>query len=101
MNGLYSVTMQPDGNFVIYNNSSGAATGTTDTYNYPGARLAMQTDCNVVVYNSANSAVKYTGTAGRNGCRFTMQDDGNLVLYDVNNTALWALSYNTAFMRRL
>ncbi|KAF2068720.1 hypothetical protein CYY_009959 [Polysphondylium violaceum] len=63
-NGNFYATMQPDGNFVIYN-------------------------CRTFV---PSNAVWSTGTHNKSTgpYRLIMQADGNLVLYDVRNHPLWA-----------
>ena len=49
----YSV-MQADGNFVTYTSSVGAPVWATNTAGFPGARLLVQNDGNVVVYDTAD-----------------------------------------------
>jgi hypothetical protein len=120
-NGGYVAKMQSDGNFVIYNTATGAATWSTQTQKQdhtgwffgagswsdpPGARFAVQSDGNVVIY-SAEGKVRWSPNSYNSGAnrafKLTMQDDGNLVLYDSqkgasnwNNPeggpALWASS---------
>nr|ABA00714.1 agglutinin [Allium triquetrum] len=55
-------------------------------------RLAMQDDCNLVLYDEYSRPVwaSNTGVTGRNGCRAVMQADGNFVVYDSNSRAVWA-----------
>jgi hypothetical protein len=49
----YSV-MQGDGNFVTYTSAVGAPVWASSTAGFPGARLVVQNDGNVVVYDTAN-----------------------------------------------
>jgi hypothetical protein len=104
--------MQTDGNFVLYDHHS-QELWNSQTGGHPGARLAIQTDGNVVVYSGATALWdSATGAmpAAPTGCgeiaaghglaigeairscdkRFTLvqQGDGNLVLY-AGSTALW------------
>jgi hypothetical protein len=54
------------------------------------ARLAHQTDGNVVLYrNSDGAALWHTWTAGQPSATLRMQDDGNFVLYSASGLALW------------
>lgn len=54
-----------------------------------GFTLAMQGDCNLVLYDHSN-AIWSTGTAGKgNNCYVTMQGDGNLVIYG-DRGVVWA-----------
>lgn len=52
--------MQADGNFVIY--FKNGSTWSTSTFGHSGSYLAMQSDGNVVIYNSGSAAVWSTGT---------------------------------------
>jgi hypothetical protein len=119
-NGQFAAKMQSDGNFVVYNTATGAATWSSNTQKQdhsgflgiggwsdpPGKRVAMQSDGNLVVYADNNqarwSSDTYSKSANRS-FKLTMQDDGNLVVYDSqsgpanwvnseNGPALWASS---------
>jgi hypothetical protein len=88
--GKCAAIMQGDGNFVVYNN--GRAIWASNTMG-TGGSVAMQTDCNLVVYppTAGAPAVWASDTAGRaNGCRVQIQDDCNLVIYDAANNPIWA-----------
>ncbi len=93
-NGQYRLSMQSDGNLVLYDlwnlTSEGwwTALWYSNTYNNPGARLAMQADGNLVVYSSANSPLWNSETWGNPGAQLHVQDDGNLVIYS-NGIAKW------------
>jgi len=78
-NGAYRLTMQTDGNAVMYSGSG--AMWSTRTCCQSGARLAMQTDGNLVVYNSGGGAVWSSGTYGNPGAWLAVQSDSNMVLY--------------------
>ena len=96
------MTMQADGNFVVYNYDSGKekeserigaalrASGTSgDNY-----RLTFQSDGNLVVYDIRDNAKWSTGTHGNEGSRLVLQKDGNLVIYAADGRALWATGTN-------
>ena len=54
-----------------------------------GFTLAMQADCNLVLYDNSN-AIWSTGTAGKGrDCYATMQGDGNLVIYSAQGV-VWS-----------
>lgn len=109
------LTMQPDGNLVLYSKSNTPIwySGSSSTDNTP--RLVLQTDGNMAIYTGTGSALWWTGTmsnpnglnyvnqslaggvmypnqvittADRNR-RLVFQPDGNLVLYN-RNQATWS-----------
>ncbi|SDI97787.1 D-mannose binding lectin [Frankineae bacterium MT45] len=78
--GNYTLNMQGDGNLVEYFGSQ--VIWSSRTTGYPGARLTVQDDGNVVIYTAAQRAIWSTRTAGAGaGVRLVMQTDGNVVLY--------------------
>jgi hypothetical protein len=116
------LTMQTDGNLVLYD-QNGRALWNTKTYGNPGAYFVMQDDGNNVVYSSTNTALWNSKTRENPGLlnyvsptlfdrqflhvgqeletpdrkfKLILQDDGNLVLYsNETDTALWhAKTYN-------
>ncbi|QHC56707.1 bulb-type lectin domain-containing protein [Rathayibacter tanaceti] len=81
--------MQSDGNFVVYQGST--PTWNSGTNGNPGAKFAVQTDGNLVVYKSTNAPTWSSGTdATASKSVLTMQNDGNLVLYSEGNVAIWS-----------
>ncbi len=86
--GAYRVTVQSDGNVVMYPRTGRAiwATGTTGR---GGRTLTMQTDGNLVLTTAAARPVWASGSRS-SGARAVMQNDGNLVIYRTNNTAAWS-----------
>jgi 1-phosphatidylinositol phosphodiesterase len=98
-NGLYRATMQGDGNFVIYDQSSHAIWATnTNGHEHAPYTLDMQGDGNVVLYSdgcSSSSPCHATWASNTNGkgvgpYYLIMQNDGNLVVYDSTGAATWA-----------
>ncbi len=85
--GSYQITMQSDGNLVIY--QGGSATWQSRTGGNQGAYAAMQTDGNFVVYSSAGLVLWHTRTNGNSGAFGRMQSDGNLVIYNSDSQPLW------------
>ncbi len=84
--GTFWLSMQPDGNLVVYD-QSGKPRWATMT-NVPGSVLRVQEDGNVVVYDPQWEPLWATGN-NRPGAVLKMQDDGNLVLYSGSGGALW------------
>ncbi|MFV0457277.1 MAG: hypothetical protein ACK5MT_00690 [Actinomycetales bacterium] len=88
-NGRYRLIMQSDGNLVLY--SPTRAIWNSGTVGNPGAFLALQSDCNMVVYADGGAGARWSTGTSRSGewCELTMQNDGNLVMYhwaDVTST---------------
>ena len=52
--------------------------------------LAMQYDCNLVLYDNGKSIWSSDTYNSGSGCYVAMQTDGNLVIYDNTNKPLWA-----------
>jgi hypothetical protein len=92
--GRFKLTMQGDGNLVLYWNGHGAL-WSTNTWNTQGKSAWMQTDGNFVVYTTAvptlNQYVWSANTGGNSGAYLALQDDGNLVIYKSDRvTQLWS-----------
>ncbi|BBF68408.1 hypothetical protein [Sphingomonas bisphenolicum] len=90
-NGLYVLSMQSDGNLVLYGPAGAIwASNTVGT----GSFVKFQGDGNLVVYNGAGIPVWASNTGGNRCARLQMQNDGNLVIVSGDNVAVWAT--NTA-----
>ncbi|UOY01114.1 L,D-transpeptidase family protein [Blastococcus sp. PRF04-17] len=85
--GAYRLTVQPDGNVVLYA-ADGRAVWNTGTARSGATRLVMQSDGNLVLYGTG--AVWNSRTSGNPGARVALQVDGNLVVYSATNRALWS-----------
>ena len=96
IDGQYHLTMESNGNVVLYAGPDGDApswtavwsSGTQDKGGAP-YRLCLQGDGNLVLYSDGNSAQWRSGTQGKPAVRLVMQNDRNLVLYDGVGKALW------------
>ena len=77
-NGSYKLTMQSDGNLVVYGPSG--AIWSARTGGQPGARASMQSDGHLVVY-IGHIPVWVSGTNGNPGAYAVMQSDSNFVIY--------------------
>jgi hypothetical protein len=84
--GRYRLTVQQDGNLVLYGPTGAVwATGTGGS----NARLVMQHDGNLVLYNGGGGVMWCTNRYGSNA-RLVVQNDSNLVVYDGSGNVLWA-----------
>jgi Astacin (Peptidase family M12A) len=95
-NQLYTLTMQTDGNVVLYNNQS-QAIWATNTFGLVTPReFIMQTDGNLVLYDVDGSPKWASNTWNNPGAFLNVQDDSNLVIYragsqtETPDNALWA-----------
>ncbi|MFY7890492.1 MAG: hypothetical protein ACOVOW_16370 [Spirosomataceae bacterium] len=81
LNGTYKVTLQSDGNVVLYKGA--LAIWTTGTYGKDVDAFKVQKDGNVVAYIKGGIPAWSSETYGKSGAEtvLMMQNDGNLVLY--------------------
>ncbi|HTH83200.1 MAG TPA: hypothetical protein VL490_09710 [Mucilaginibacter sp.] len=89
-NGNNRLTLQTDGNLVLYRkNSNGSETGiwSSRTAGMASASLYFQTDGNLVIYNSSHTGLwasniySYSGSGVVTNAYYALQDDGGFVLY--------------------
>ncbi len=90
-NGAYTLTLQDDGNLVLYSGSD--AVWSTGTNGQDAQRLEVQKDGNVVLYTS-DKPIWHTDTKGAKDVRLILQDDRNVVVYGFDGVA-WAAGTNT------
>ena len=88
-NGQYSLTLQADGNLVLYE-SGGQPVWASGTDGQDVSTANLQTDGNFVLSSSAGAAVWASGTNGNDGASLVLQDDRNLVIYGSDGSPLWA-----------
>jgi hypothetical protein len=88
-NGATQLTMQGDGNLVLYTvGCDRRALWASNTGGNSVQGVIMQTDGNLVIYSSTGPALWASNTSGHAGAYLTLQTDGNLVIYGPG--ALWA-----------
>ena len=80
-NSQYRLTMQTDGNLVLYDESN-TPLWDSGTNGQAATRLVLQSDGNLVLYTSANVAVWASNTVGSGASTLRLNDDGSLVLYN-------------------
>jgi LysM repeat protein len=90
-NGAYTLTLQDDGNLVLY--GGGQAVWATGTNGQESERLEVQKDGNCVLY-TPDKPIWHTDTKGAKDVRLLLQDDRNLVLYGFDGPA-WASNTQT------
>jgi hypothetical protein len=76
-NSAHRLTMQGDGNLVLY--QYGIPRWDSKTF-VPNCTAIMRADGNLVISNSANNQVWESRTSGHPGASLIVQDDGNLVI---------------------
>ena len=106
-NRLYRAIMQPDGNFVVYDNRTGTdkAIFNTGTQGNNGAFLALQQDGNLVVYQG-KKPVFNTGTSSSSydDYKLSLGDDGVLTLTrQSTQTVIWSSSskFNLELLKKV
>lgn len=88
-NGRFRLTLQTDGNLVLYP-ATGPALWSTRTAGSGAVRLVLQPDGNAVLYPATGRAVWSTKTVGTGGVQLRVQDDANVVLYPAAGRAVWS-----------
>jgi hypothetical protein len=87
-NGRFQLTMQSDGNLVLYDNARGRKVlWSSGTQGQAVNNCIMQSDGNLVIYGFPNP-VWDSGTQGHPNAYLRVQDDGNMVIYPMG-AALW------------
>ena len=87
-NGQYRLTMQADGNLVLYD-SQNQPLWASNTDGMAVQKCSMQNDGNLVLYLFDGRPVWASNTDGKPGAFLWLQDDGNLVIYH-NRIPIWA-----------
>ncbi len=88
-NGLYTLTLQPDGNLVLYYQQT--LLWASDTVGTGANHLRMGRDGNLVLSGSGSAMVWSSNTSGKGAANLVLQDDGNLVIYTLRKkTPVWS-----------
>jgi len=93
--GNMALTMQTDGNLVLYAPGHIAIWATSTANAGNGTILAEQSDGNLVVIAPGNRPVWASGTNGNRGAVLQVQDDGNMVQYASGHVAIWSTGTST------
>jgi GH25 family lysozyme M1 (1,4-beta-N-acetylmuramidase) len=86
--GRFSLSMQEDGNLVLY--EEGKALWATGTNQERGYEVIMQDDGNFVLHDIHDSVIWATHTNAYPGSNIHVQNDGNLVIYEPSGHVAWA-----------
>jgi len=90
-NQCFVLTMQYDGNLVLYRFSDARALWSTNTQDRGTFKACMQEDGNFVTYAPKGIYTWATNTVGNNKASLKLLDDGNLVMYAFNsNNVVWS-----------
>ena len=90
-NKCFVLTLQYDGNLVLYRFSDGKAKWSTNTQGTGTFKACMQEDGNFVTYAPKGRYTWPSNTVGNNKASLKLQDDGNLVMYAFNSkNAVWS-----------
>ncbi len=84
--GRFRLTLQSDGNVVLFQGST--ALWHTQTHGQATYDLIMQSDGNLVAYSTLGRALWNSGTQNYPGGTLAIQNDGNLVIYQ-NGIVRW------------
>ena len=97
--GRYLLTLQSDGNLVIYRKPSNRAIWSSKTQGRGVIKAVMQYDGNFVLYTANNVARWHTGTDFKPANHLLLQDDGNLVIYSMGSpTSNWASKVHGGYL---
>lgn len=88
--GRFRLSMQFDGNLVLYVNNGNKPMWATGTNGKNAYVAVMQGDGNFVLYRTDDVPLWASNTPGLVAGRLDLQDDGNLVVYDIENAPHWA-----------
>ena len=91
--GRYTLTLQRDGNLVLYRVSPRAPLWDSETDGDVATRATLQGDGNFVVYGPGRPLWD-SETDGERIARAILQNDGNFVLYRSDRSAAWATGTN-------
>ena len=89
--GQFSLTLQNDGNLVLYQGTS--PLWATNTQGQSSKNAVMQTDGNFVLYDASGTPLFASHTDGHPPAVLILQDDGNLVVYSFGQP-LWSTHTN-------
>jgi hypothetical protein len=90
-NGLYTLSMQVDGDLVL-KDDSGVSLWSSQTAGNIGQAVVMEGDGNFVMYDGYHGAgvsVWETGTAGHPGATLSVEDGGNVKIHD-GQVEIWS-----------
>ncbi len=87
-NGDFTLTMQGDGNLVLY--QDGSPLWASNTVGSGADEAVMQGDGNFVLYTSSSSPVWASGTQGNDGASLIVRNSGDMVVQSASGQVLWS-----------
>jgi hypothetical protein len=97
-NRRYLLTMQTDGNLVLYD-AARRPLWSSQTHGNAGAFATMQNDANFVVYTASRAPIYSSASQGDERSRLVVQDDGNVVVYAASNEPRWSSASDVFTLR--
>lgn len=92
-NGKYRLTMQANGNLVLFSN--GKVVWTTNTAGTSFGRFRMQDDGNIAIFSHDRNIVRWNlERSFPSPYGFVLQNDGNMGIYNTANRPIWASNTN-------
>ncbi|NJL35454.1 MAG: hypothetical protein HC899_00935 [Leptolyngbyaceae cyanobacterium SM1_4_3] len=88
-NKCFTLTLQLDGNLVLYNNKQESSLWSSGTSQRNSSHAIMQPDGNFVIYSDGGSAVWASNTNTSGGSQLKVENDGNVVIYTRENKRVW------------
>ena len=96
-NKCFTLTMQEDGNLVLYKKTSKVPIWHTHTDKSCTNKACMQADGNFVTYDCNDAPTWASRTQDHEGSSLILQNDGNLVIYAWHSTrSIWASGTTTS-----
>jgi hypothetical protein len=83
------LTMQADGNLVVYSTATGHPLWSAQTNGHSGATATMQADGNLVIHDAGGTALWSTNSSNHPGARAVLLDTADLAVVDGSGNQLW------------
>ncbi|MGQ7297619.1 hypothetical protein [Quadrisphaera sp. KR29] len=97
-NRQYGMTLQGDGNLVVYGPGR-RALWASDTYGNPGATFRLADDREMLITSRDGRVLWRSGGGGNGAETLRLQDDGNAVLYRLDGSAAWYSGWDRTGLR--
>lgn len=88
-NSLFALSMQPDGNLVLYWDGTTNAIWASETLSHDVAYAVLQADGNFVIYEASGAPLFATGTDGEAVEAVVVDNSGRVILYGPAGEVRW------------
>ena len=88
--GRYRLTLQTDGNLVLYDDRTREVLWATATTGIRPREMILQPDGNLVLYDTAGCARWASGSGGNTNAYLVVQTDANVVIYRPDGRSAWS-----------